>query len=335
MTDTATPDVENATRREFLAALAAAGLLAGCGVPGAEAPPAAVRTVTDLAGRTVDIPADPQRVVALDPNRVITDLVALGVVPVGATTNPTNPRGGFAETLGPEADGLAAIGATGDADLEQIAALDPDLIFHATDYDDVPTERLAAIAPVVSYPRAPAGLLEPVRWLGALLGREERAAAVERDLREAITSRRAAIGLEGRRVAVVNLANYEPGPTVVLFGPGTNATEFAELLGGIHTPGAVDGTPLERGAFLEVSRELLPTALADAEFVLALRYGGSPENDQGFAERLADPLWGAVPAVAAGQVAYLDIQRAGGNIGVDGVRLALDDLAAQRAATPS
>lgn len=329
---TSTAPITAATRREFLAALAAAGLLTACGVPTGAGPSAATRTVTDPNGRTVDVPAAPQRVVALDPNRVVTDLVALGIVPVGATTNPSNPGAGFAETLGAGADGMEPVGAVGEADLERVAALAPDLILHADDYQEIPVERLEAIAPTVTYPRAPTGLLEPVRWLGGLLGREEQAARVERELRDAITARRDAIGLAGRRVAVVNLGNHEPGALVSVFGPATNAAEFVELLGATVVPDAVDGTAVGSGEVVEVSPELVPAALADAEFVLGLRYGGSAENDARFAERVADPVWGVVPAVTAGRVAFLDIQRAGGNTGVAGVRLALDDLAAQRAA---
>ncbi|MCX6467399.1 MAG: ABC transporter substrate-binding protein [Pseudonocardiales bacterium] len=327
----APPPTENATRREFLALLAAGGLLTACGTPPAGPGPAATRTVTDLSGRTVDIPADPRRIVALDPNRVITDLVALGIVPVGATTNPTNPGGAFAETLDGGADGMERVGATGEADLERVAALAPDLIFHATDYQEIPVERLEAIAPTIVYPRAPSGLLEPVRWLGGLLGREARAASVEQELRDALAGARDAIGLAGRRVAVVNLGNYEPGPVVSVAAPGTNVGEFAELLGATVVPTTIDGTAVGRGTFTEISVELLPSVLADAEFVIGLRYGGSAENDRLFAARAEDPLWRAVPAVAAGEVAYLDIQRAGGNIGVAGVRLALDDLVSQRA----
>lgn len=130
---------------------------------------------------------------------------------------------------------------------------------------------------------------------------------------------------------MVNLANNGSGSTVYLVGPGTNLTEFVALLGAVPVPDAVDGAPLGRGASTGVSTELLPTALSAAEFVLALRYGGSADSDRAFAERTADPVWRAVPAVAAGEVAYLDVQRAGGKVGVAGVRLALDDLAAQRA----
>lgn len=125
-----------------------------------------------------------------------------------------------------------------------------------------------------------------------------------------------------------------------MFGPATDAAEFVELLGATVVPDAVAGTPAGSGEVVEVSLELLPASLADAESVLALRYGGSARTARrrttpGFAERIADPVWGVVPAVAAGRVAYLDIRRAGGNTGVAGVRLALDDLAAQRAAGAS
>ncbi len=130
---------------------------------------------------------------------------------------------------------------TGEADLERVAALTPDLVLHAGDYQEIPVERLDAIAPTVTHPRAPTGLLEPVRRPGGLLGREEQAARVEQDLRDAVAAQRDAVGLVGRRVAVVDLGDYEPGPLAHVLGPGTNAAEFAELLGATVVPEAVDG----------------------------------------------------------------------------------------------
>jgi hypothetical protein len=101
---------------------------------------------------------------------------------------------------------------TGEADLERVAALTPDLVLHAGDHQEIPVERLDATAPTVTHPRAPTGLLEPVRRPGGLLGREEQAARVEQDLRDAVAAQRDAVGLVGRRVAVVDLGDYEPGP---------------------------------------------------------------------------------------------------------------------------
>lgn len=321
--------VDDATRRQFLTLLGAAGLLTACST-GAPPPPAGptTRTVTDLSGRTVDIPADPRRIVALDPNRVIVDLVALGFVPVGATTNPTNPGGGLAPTLGAAAQRITVVGSTGQADLERVAALTPDLIFYATNYQDIPVERLTTIAPVIVYPAAPPGLLEPLRWLGDLLGRSDSATGLERDLRAEFDARRADVGLDGRAVAAVNLANYEEGPTVSVAGSGTNVGEFVTLLGGRLVPTEIEGRPLT-GTFEEVSTELVAGVLAPADFVIGVRYGGSAENDRRFAARVTDPVWRTVPAVAAGEVAYLDVQEAGGNTGLDGVRAALNDLAAR------
>lgn len=61
--------VDDATRRQFLAVLVGAGLVAGCSTPSATPAAAATRRVTDDAGREVDVPADPRRVIVLDPNR--------------------------------------------------------------------------------------------------------------------------------------------------------------------------------------------------------------------------------------------------------------------------
>lgn len=321
--------VDELSRRELLLGGAAlAALLAGCAGPAATGEGVPTRQVTDPSGRTVDIPVDPQRIVALDPNRVITDLVAVGLVPIAATTNPTNPDGGFAPVLGPVIDGMVSVGGTGEADLEKVAAQAPDLIFHAVAYQEIDHATLAAIAPVVTYDAAPPGLLEPLRWIGEITGRTAEAAAVEARFGELVAARRDGLGLAGRRVATVNLANYELTPTIGLMGPRSGVGELMTLLGATVVPTEVAGTPTEPD-YTDIALELVPGALAEAEFVVAVRYAGSTVNDDQFAQRVEDPLWQAVPAVARGDVAYLNIQQANGNTGLAGVQVALDELAAQ------
>lgn len=85
------PDVaDSITRREFLAMMAAAGLLAACGddddekAAGGSTAGDATRTVRSDGG-TVDVPADPERVVAAI-GSFETDMVAVGVMPVLTTT---------------------------------------------------------------------------------------------------------------------------------------------------------------------------------------------------------------------------------------------------------
>lgn len=79
--------LDAATRREFLAILAAAGVLAACGSDddaGAGDDPGAARTVRSDSG-TVEVPAEPRRVVAAI-GSFETDMVAVGVMPVLTST---------------------------------------------------------------------------------------------------------------------------------------------------------------------------------------------------------------------------------------------------------
>src|SRR5688500_707068 len=78
--------VLDATRREFLAMLAAAGLLPACSTDAASEPAApSTRTVEHPLG-TTEVPLAPTRVVALDRRAALPHLLALGVTPIGALT---------------------------------------------------------------------------------------------------------------------------------------------------------------------------------------------------------------------------------------------------------
>ncbi len=76
-----------ATRREFLAMLAAAGLVAACGSNSDDdsAPSGEVRSFTDDLGRTIDVPAQPRRIVALQEFGPGEAVLALGGPLVGLT----------------------------------------------------------------------------------------------------------------------------------------------------------------------------------------------------------------------------------------------------------
>lgn len=114
--------------------LGAAVLLAGCnGDPGTESPPDATETtssemrVFEADNGEIEIPVDPQRIVAV--GNGVGPVIDLGVEPVGVTVSSTNTA---TRWFSPE--GLAAYEAAekvsdgADVDLEAVAGLEPDLI---------------------------------------------------------------------------------------------------------------------------------------------------------------------------------------------------------------
>ena len=121
----------------------------------AAAPLAAeTRSVTDDAGRTVEIPVAPQRVIALHDALLTMPAHELGVQVVG--THGRRAPGETAvtvfsmeEVMGTTAEeaGMQPIGTYSELDLEAIRALEPDLIL-GTEGETQQAEMLSSIAPV-------------------------------------------------------------------------------------------------------------------------------------------------------------------------------------------
>lgn len=136
---------------------------------------AQTRQITDDADRTVEIPADPQRIVALRGESITTPLIELGANLVGAAGRvDEGVYGGEPYVRGGvdvldfrfEGSGIDWVGSPNGFDLEAIAALTPDLVLiapHQADFID----QLSLIAPTVvvdtSGTRRP--LLERYRFL--------------------------------------------------------------------------------------------------------------------------------------------------------------------------
>ena len=173
---------DDATRREFLAGLAAAGLLAGCGREKAAAPPPPTavppRKVRDFFGNDVDVPFAPQRIVAAD-DTALGNLLDLGVRPVATAVNLLS----VPTFLGRRTEGIEDI-STADGirlNVERLAALRPELVFTiGVEFNQEKYEKLRAVAPTFAYAYGYASS-EQIRAnmteLGRALGQEARAAA--------------------------------------------------------------------------------------------------------------------------------------------------------------
>ena len=185
--------------------------------------PAQVETVRDMVGREVPVPAAPRRIVSLVPS-VTEILYALGVddLLVGVTTLCDFP---------PAARDKPKVGGIVNPSLEAIAALRPDLVIATTEGNREPTiQQLEAIGirVYVVSPKSFAGVLESITRIGQLVGRDERAERLGRELRRRGAD--VALRVEDRpRPNVVYLVWADP---VVVPGRDTLITDLIRMAGG-------------------------------------------------------------------------------------------------------
>ena len=312
------------------ALLAAFALLAGCGsgggpaagagsaapAPGGDAFPVTVPT----AFGDVTIPEQPQRVVALGWSDAETAL-ALGVEPVGA-----------ADWLAVGGDGLGpwvpqtyttppTVLGTMEVDLEAVAALEPDLILdtRASGTRDRHDRLTQLGVPVVGIPAGGENYLtdwrDQLRMVGAALGRTEQATQLQTDLEQRFAEARAQHPqLEG--ATVVSGARNTLGEYAA-YSEGSSRMEFLGDLGMTLAP-QIAALPSE-GFSTPISRERMNLLDADVTVMQPISQDATAiEND---------PLWQAVPSVAAGRGVLLadrDVSQAFSAASVQGWTFALE-----------
>lgn len=160
------------------------------------------QTVTDDAGRSVTLPTDPQRIVtSFDPLTGL-PLFELGLPVVGAEARVRNPDGsrdmfGLPELFGTtaRAEGIQPVQGATAMDLEQVAALAPDLIV-LTEFQQDQTPVLEQLAPVYVFEAFTGNIrgLDGVRRLAAGLGQTARLAPLEAAYQRRIMALRKALG---------------------------------------------------------------------------------------------------------------------------------------------
>jgi iron complex transport system substrate-binding protein len=320
------------TRRRFLIG-AGALVLAGCGMPSSSAPTATVaatREITDLYGRKLTIPANPQRIVTIDYSGPTVYLTALGFNVIGATDFASNPVTLPSEFVGGKT--FESIGGLEAVNFETVARLKPDLIVASV----IIRENFApgeAIAPVIGItddvldklPKGPFGLL---RYLGEVLERQSQAEAIEREVRQKIERFDLLRGKRALAVAPLNYAAPVNFAIIPIAGPFPN---LLELLGYVTTPSEVEGKSLVSD-YMQISLERAVEVLSDCEAIIAVTAGlyGKDAEPMGFLEQFkAHPVWSRVPAVERGDVAYVEAETINFGWGPRGVDVMLKQLTEQ------
>jgi iron complex transport system substrate-binding protein len=309
-------------RRTWATLAVASGLvLAGCSSAdegmSTSAPSTAaegVRTVEHAAG-TTEITGTPERVVVLDTGE-LDAVLALGVTPVGAVrTGVSDELPAYIEDAGVDPTQIANVGTIAEPALEEIAALDPDLILsnsvrHAEIYD-----QLSAIAPTVFAEAIGETWEDNLRLAGEALGLTDEAEQLLADYEE----RAAEVGaLYGDPAATeVSMVRFLDGSAVRLYGEGSF---IGDVLGdvGFARP------EVQRTAetFVEVSPEQIDQA--DGDLLFSASYGDEGRTAAG--QITSGGLWQGLSAVQQGRAFEVSDDRWFLAIGPLGAGLVLDDL---------
>ncbi|MDN6189055.1 MAG: iron-siderophore ABC transporter substrate-binding protein [Brevibacterium sp.] len=219
-------------RRILAPVLASVLLLAACGGGGGDEEETASGISVDTKFGSVEVPKDPQKVVALGWGDAETAL-ALGVQPVGASDWVEfggKGVGPWAEDLYDEAPEIIA---TMEPDYEKIAALEPDLILDTKSSGEQDRyDRLSEIAPTVGAPEGGDNYLttmdQQVDLVAQALGKEDKGKKVLAELDKTYeAAREAHPEFEGQSVSVAAKTSEGWGAYV----EGSERVQFMQQLG--------------------------------------------------------------------------------------------------------
>jgi iron complex transport system substrate-binding protein len=248
---------------------------------------------------TLDAPA--RRVVALEWTYV-ENLLALGVQPIGvADIAGYNDWVSVPVALDPAA---RDVGTRQEPNLEQIAALKPDLIIAPSFRVDANYAELNAIAPTVAFDPYPADealtqydeMLRTFRAIAQIVGREAEGEAILAQMESTFVAqaeRVASAGAAGEPFVLAQAFSGGSGAAEVrLFTENALATQVVERLGLVN---AWEDAAFQQYGFSTVSVEALP-ALGEARFFYVVQ-----DEDDVFAAAAVRPLWERLPFVQAGK----------------------------------
>jgi iron complex transport system substrate-binding protein len=307
----------SAGRRTLLAVVAVACGLAVLGVavfsgggeetatPRAAAAAGGCRVIEHALGSTC-VPRSPQRVVVVSSGgRLVDNMLALGIKPVGSDGDSFEPR--FPNWLRPqETAGIEYVGTISEPSLERIAALRPDVIVAYIPPEGPQYRQLGKIAPtVVVLPERDPDMRKDTAFLAEVLERRpqyqrwlERYEALVAEARGQLDA------FDGK--SVLTMVNYGDEGKVAVHGPEWVAGGLLNRDLGLEYP---RGLPTSKYT-LELGLEGIPRLRAADVLVVSDSYWNNDPKvlraSRAFWRKFtSSPLWQRLPAVRAGNVYML------------------------------
>jgi iron complex transport system substrate-binding protein len=315
-----------ATRRAFLTSAATvvtgALLLTGCGSDDgsdtASGKEAGTRRITDAQGRQVSVPVAPKKVVALS-EPTLDAALALGIQPVGTTAG--RGQKGVPTYLAAKASGSEVVATVAEADLEKLAALQPDLILlDGTTGAKKEISKLQAIAPTVVTAQLNADWKKAFTATADALNRKSQAAKVLSAFETDVAGTRKKLG--ARAGAVVSVVRWQDGaPSVVGRGVGHVGSTLSAL--GLTRPAGQQGAGT--GHSEPVSLEKLSTI--DGDWLFFGTLGDRADGAKAYAEAKKVPNFEKLKAEKEGHVVVIQGSAWNSAGGPLAARIVLDDIA--------
>ena len=243
-------------------------------------------TVTDMLGREVSLDAPAEKIVAITAANVEV-LYALGA---GDTLVG---RGEWCN-YPPEALEVTSVESGYNTNIEQIIALEPDLVIMSTMAQDQWDQLDAAGIPVLVIDAQDiAGVYESIRLIGAVVDKDEEAEKLVADMEAAFAE--LTVSESTGKTVYFEISALEWGLWAA--GPGTFMDEIGQMLGLTNIFSDVDS------AWVQISQEQVIERNPDY-IVTTSMYGGDDEST--VAEILGREGWGDIEAVKNGNVFSAD-----------------------------
>lgn len=251
--------------------------------------PAFPVTLTDDEGTSVEIAAEPEVIVSLTPATTET-LFALGL------GDRIAGKGEDFFLYPPEAEAIPDVATFDAVDIEEVLALEPDIVFAGGNFFTPPESinrmRDLGLTVVVLYAPTVDAVFDDIELIGQAAGRPEEAAAIVERIRSEFEAVEAAVaGVERPRLF------YELDANGAIYGPADNSF-LAEMISLAGADPITTGSPEKFDISIERLIEQDPEVilLADAPFGVTV-------------EQVADrPGWAEMTAVKNGDIRPIDDQ---------------------------
>lgn len=256
-----------------------------------------IRTFTDALGRKVELPANPQRIVA---HYYASEMTALAIPMIG--TNFQNAKLVLNEE---QLSGLEDIGGQETVpNMEKVLSVSPDLIIVPDFIEAKDIEALAKIAPTVAISYS-GDIFSRLRTLAEIVGKpalaegwiqkyEAKAAAKREELKPFLKEGETASAF------IVYLDKQ-----LYVYGPQRLGPTMYDALGFVQPPKVAELFESKKDSLWEtISLESLPEFTGDRIFLVTK--DDSEEAKQAVEEIINGPIWSKIPAVKNGQAYVVD-----------------------------